>query len=73
MGGPSSLEVAALQLAGGGNFDQQQQLAIPEVRVEVVQPPTDYTPIIVTGVVVPLIIAAVGWYLTHKKKQTEKK
>ena len=72
MGGPSSLDVAALQLAGGGNFDQQQ-IAIPEVRVEVVQPPTDYTLVIVTGVVVPLIIAAVGWYLTHRKKQAGKK
>ena len=68
MGGPASLDVANLQLAGGGNFDQQQQMAIPEVHVNVVQPPTDYTLVIVTGVVVPLVIAAVGWWLAQRKK-----
>jgi hypothetical protein len=57
-----------IQLAGGGNFDQQQQIIIPEVHVEVVQPPTDYTLVIVTGVVVPLIIAVIGWWLTQRKK-----
>ncbi len=58
MGGPASLEVAELQLAGGGNFDQQQT-----IQVQVIQPPPDYTLFIVSGVVVPLLIAVVGWWL----------
>lgn len=63
---------AEKMLAGGGNFDQPQQIAIPEVRVEVIQPPTDYTLVIVTGVVVPILIAAVGWWLANKRKQARK-
>ena len=62
MDGPSSLDVAELQLAGGGNLDQQQQT----IQVQVIQPPTDYTPLIVSGVIVPLLIAAVGWWLQSR-------
>jgi hypothetical protein len=64
----SSLDVAQLQLAGGGNFDQspQQQMAQPEIRVEVVAPPQDNTLLITTGIVVPVVLAILGWWLTHR-------
>ena len=46
-------------LAGGGDFGQQQQIAVPEVHVEVVQPPADHTLLIVSGIVVPVVIAII--------------
>ncbi len=56
-------------LAGGGNLEQQQQILIPEVRVEVVQPPPDNTLLWVSGIVVPLLIFALGIYLNKRKNQ----
>ncbi len=47
-------------LAGGGNFSEQQTI------IQVVAPPPDYTLIMVTGVLVPLLIAMVGWWLQHR-------
>ena len=49
----------------GGPTEQrtmEQQVISKDIDVVVVQQ-TDWTPIIVTGVVVPLLIAAVGWWL----------
>lgn len=60
-------------VAGGGDLPEQrmmqQQAMIPEVRVEVVQPPQDNTLLWASGVIVPLIIAMVGWWIhSHRKK-----
>jgi hypothetical protein len=62
-GGPASLEVAQLQLAGGGDFSKMPQ---QQTIIQVVAPPVDYTLIMVTGVLVPLLIAMVGWWLQHR-------
>jgi hypothetical protein len=54
-------------VAGGGNLtEQQQQIFIPEVHVEVVQP-TDNTLLLISGIVVPLLIFALGYWLNHRK------
>jgi hypothetical protein len=57
-------------IAGGGDFSKmpQQQVIIPEIHVEVVQPPPDNTMFIVTGIVVPVILAIFGWWVMHRKK-----
>ena len=69
VGGPASLEVAQLQLAGGGDFSKMpQQTTMPEIHVEVIQPPPDNTLFIVTGIVVPVILAIFGWWVTHRRK-----
>lgn len=57
-------------LAGGGNFDgfhpPQQQTAISgQPQIIVVE---DGGPWIITGVVVPLVIALVGWWLQRRWK-----
>jgi hypothetical protein len=51
---------------GGGSFPEQQQVFIPEVRVEVVQP-TDNTLLLISGIVVPLLIFGLGIYLNKRK------
>jgi len=45
---------------GGGDFPEQQTI------IQIVAPPADYTLIMVTGVLVPLLIAMVGWWLQHR-------
>jgi len=59
-----------ITIAGGGDFSKmpQQQVVIPEIHVEVVQPPPDNTLFIVTGIVVPVILAIFGWWVMHRKK-----
>ena len=62
-------------LAGssGGEFfppQQQQQAMVQQpLKIEVVAPPQDNTLLIVSGILVPLIIAMVGWWLTHRKRE----
>ena len=56
-------------LAGGGDFSKMpQQTTMPEIHVEVVQPPPDNTLLIATGIVVPVILAIFGWWMTHRRK-----
>ena len=56
-------------IAGGGNFNQPQQTTMPEIHVEVVQPPPDNTLLITTGIVVPVVLAIFGWWMMHRKNQ----
>ena len=46
---------------------QEQKTIVVQPEV-VVNPPADYTWII-PGVVVPLVIALVGWFITHRRKK----
>ena len=50
---------------GGG--EQQQIILQPEIHIE--QPPQDNTLLWVSGVVVPLVIAIVGWWLVHRRRK----
>ena len=45
---------------------QQQQVAQKTIVVQVETPPSNDALIITTGVVVPLVIAMVGWYLQSR-------
>ena len=47
---------------------EQTTISVQPPEVTIIQPPPDYTFLWVSGVAVPLIIAFVGWWLTHKKK-----
>jgi len=59
-----------ITIAGGGDFSKMpQQTTMPEIHVEVIQPPPDNSLLIATGIVVPVIIAIFGWWLTHRKKE----
>ena len=63
---------AQIILAGGGNItEQQQQIFIPEVRIEVVQPPPDNTVLWVSGIVVPVLIFALGYWLNNRKGKSQ--
>ena len=60
-----------IMVAGGGNFDDmpQQQVAVPQVHVEVVQPPPDHTYLWMSGVIVPIIVAAIGLWIAHRRRE----
>ena len=59
-----------IKVGGGNEFPPEQrtfteQQVTKDIDVVVVQQ-TDWTPILVTGVIVPLVIAAVGWWLQSR-------
>lgn len=54
-----------------GLTEQQEQMVQKAIVVEVEQPPTDYTFLWVSGVIVPIVIAAVGWWIQHKRHKKD--
>lgn len=65
-------ETELMMLAGGPVDDMPQQTVILQPEVTIVQPPPDNTLLWVSGVVVPLVIAIVGWWLVHRRKSPER-
>ena len=51
--------------------EQQQmteQMVQKAIEIEVITPPPDYTYLWVSGVIVPVLLAAIGWWIAHKRK-----
>lgn len=61
-------ETELMLLAGGPVDDMPQQTVILQPEVTVVQPPPDHTLAWTAGVVVPLLVAAIGVWLHFRKK-----
>lgn len=55
-------------LAGGGDWQQQQTFPQQQMQVPQIIVVEDGGPWIITGVVVPLVIALVGWWLQRRWK-----
>ena len=59
-------------VAGGGNFnDEQQQIMVPEIHVEVAQPPQDNTLLWMSGIVVPVVLFAIGLWVNNRRKKNQ--
>lgn len=67
-------EKSFMVAGGGGNYPPQQQMIqqTPTAAERIIiQQESDNTAVWVAGVVVPLLIAGIGWWFQHKKNESK--